>query len=361
MRWRRRTAAGVAAAAAALCLVTAVPGQALGAGLRGAAAAEDGPDLPAYRTAEDAKKIKGALSSGEGPDIGPGFHTDSIGPGEKKYYSVSLDAKSSAFISAVATPEPGAKVQSVGEGLNIAIETVDGDACAGSNQADFSSDGTAYPIADYATRIIGAEDECQKAGPYLFSVEREGAETSAPGRWPLEIRFMSEPGLKSSLPGAPADNRAEEEPPTPVSGSAKKRAHGGTGFNDAGAVSRGVWKDRIRPGETRFYRVPVEWGQQLNAAVELGSAKSPGSIRRRSTTVSVSRPTTRLAVAFDDARSSYYGADQPAQALAYTPLVDYGNRFADQRLRRARVRGLVLPRGDGLPEVGRSSSTAPLR
>ncbi len=327
-RTRRRAAAGVAAAAAALCLVAGMPGQALGAGFSGAAA-EDGPDVPTYEPAESAKKIKGAASSGEGPDIGPGLYTDSIGRGEKKYYSVSLDAKSSAFISAAAAPEPGAKVQTVGEGLEISLETVDGNACDGGTQVDFGSDGAAYPIADYATRIIGAEDECQKAGPYLFSVQRKGSETSDPGRWPLEIRFMSEPGLKGSLPSAPSDNRAEEEPPTPVSGSAKKRAHGGTGFNDAGAVSRGVWKDRIRPGETRFYRVPVEWGQQLNAAVELGSAKSPGEYPP---TVYDGLGVTMYNPArgrFDEDQFVQYSPDQSAQALAYTPVVDYGNRFAD--------------------------------
>ncbi|HWM37859.1 MAG TPA: hypothetical protein VNS49_12175 [Streptomyces sp.] len=309
--------------AAALCVVAALPGQAVGA-------PADGPgDVPTYGMAEDAKTIKGAASSGDGPEIKTGIYRDSIGRGEKKYYSVSLDAKSSAFLSAVAAPEPGAKVQSIGDGLNIALETVDGSACSGGTQPKFSSDGVAYPMGDYATRIVGAEDECQKAGPYLFSVEREGAATSDPGRWPLEIRYMSEPGVKGSLPSAPVDNGADDEPPAPVSGSAKKRAQGGRGFNDAGAVSGGVWKDRIRPGETRFYRVPVDWGQRLNAAVELGSAQSPGEYPP---TIYDGLGVTTYNPArgrFEEDHFVEYSPDQSAQAVAYTPVVDFGNRFAD--------------------------------
>ncbi|MGH3313035.1 MAG: hypothetical protein ACRDP3_21030 [Streptomyces sp.] len=319
-RGGRRGATGVVAAAAALCVVAAVPGQAVGA---------DGGDAPAYGMAEDAKKIKGTASSGDAPDVKPGIYTDSIGRGEKKYYSVSLDAKSSAFLSAVAAPVPGAKVQGIGDGLKINLETVGGDPCDGGTQPGFTSQGAAYPIADYATRVIGAEDECQQAGPYLFSVERVESATSDPTRWPLEIRYMSEPGLKGTAPGAPTDNGADDEPPPPVSGSAKKKAHGGTGFNDAGAVSTGVWKDRVTPGATRFYRVPLDWGQRLNAAVELGSASSPGEYPQsvyNGLGVTTYNPARG---AFDDDHFVQYTPDRSAQVVALTPVVDYGNRFAD--------------------------------
>lgn len=317
----------MAAVAGALCLAAALPGQASAAPSDGAAG-----DVPAYQQADEAKKIKGTASSGDAPKIAPATYTDSIGRGEKRYYRVELDAKSSAFISAVAAPEPGSRVKDIGEGLKIGLENVDGSACNGATQPQFSAEGSAYPIASYATRIIGANDECQKAGPYLFSVEREGPATSDPARWPLEIRFMAEPGLKGgldALPGAPNDNAATpEETPEPVTGGEKKRAHGGSGFNDAGAVSKGQWKDRIRPGETRFYRVPVDWGQRLNAAVELGSAGSPGEY-----------PPTIYdglgVTAYNPARGQFdadqfvtYTPDKSAQAAVHTQPVDYGRRFA---------------------------------
>ncbi|SCK22760.1 hypothetical protein H181DRAFT_01689 [Streptomyces sp. WMMB 714] len=321
---RRRTPVRAAGIAAALCVVAALPGQAW-------AGPADGPgDLPRYKAAEDAKKIKGALSSGDGPEIRPGVYSDTIGKGEKKYYSVSLDAKSAAFLSAVAAPEPGARVQTVGEGLELSLQAVDGSPCDGSAQSDFSGDGSAYAVADYAARVVGADDECQKAGPYLFSVERVGGDTSNPARWPLEIRYMSEPPVKGTLPSAPTGNGAGDDPPAALSGSAKRRAHGGTGFNDAGAVSEGVWKDRIRPGETRFYRVPVDWGQRLNAAVELSSVKStedfPPTVYNGLGLTTYNPARGR----FDDESFVSYTPDKSAQAVAYTPVVDFGNRFADE-------------------------------
>lgn len=324
-----RVGAPVVAAAAALCVLVAVSGQAAAAP---AAPADGAGKTPAYEIDENAKKIRGTAGSGDAPGIEPGTYTDTIGRGEKRYYGVDLDAKSSAFISAVAAPKPGARVEGVGEGLRIELETVDGSTCKGSAQPQFAAEGEAHPIADYATRIVGVDDQCQKAGPYLFSVEREGPATSDPARWPLEIRYMSEPGLKGgrgALPPAPSEEGpSDEETPAPVTAGESRRAHGGNGFSDAGAVAEGVWKDRIRPGETRFYRVPVDWGQRLNAAVELGSANSPGEYPP---TIYDGLGVTAYNPArgqFDDASSAPYSPDKSAQAGVYTPPVDFGSRFA---------------------------------
>ncbi|NLU76082.1 hypothetical protein HCC61_26115 [Streptomyces sp. HNM0575] len=321
-----RTAAPLSAAAAALCLLAAMTGQAV------AAPADGGRDVPAYETDADAEQIKGTAGSGDAPEIRPGSYTDTIGRGDKRYYRVDLDAKSSAFISAVAAPKPGARVKGVGEGLKIQLESVDGSTCDGSAEPQFAADNEAHPIADYATRIIGADDECQKAGSYLFSVERESPANSDPARWPLEIRYMSEPGLKGgpgAAPPAPEESPGSaEETPAPVTAGESRKAHGGNGFSDAGALAKGVWKDRIRPGETRFYRVPVDWGQRLNAAVELGSASSPGEY-----------PPTIYdgfgVTAYNPARGQFdnpsfvsYSPDKSAQAGVYTPPVDFASRFA---------------------------------
>jgi hypothetical protein len=328
---RRAVAARVAAAGAALCVLAALPGQAAAVPSDGVPSG-DAENVPAYKIDENAEKIKGTAGSGDGPRIEPGTYTDTIGRGEKRYYRVDLDAKSSAFISAVAAPKPGARVEGVGEGLKIELTDVDGSACNGSTQPQFAAEGEAYPIADYATRIMGVNDECQKAGPYLFSVERESPATSDPARWPLEIRYMSEPGLKGGpgkAPSAPGDDSATgEETPAPVTAGETRKAHGGNGFSDAGAVSEGVWKDRIRPGETRFYRVPVDWGQRLNSAVELGSAASPGEYPP---TIYDGLGVTAYNPArgqFDGASFVSYSPDKSAQAGVYTPPVHFGSRFS---------------------------------
>ncbi|MEU2155558.1 hypothetical protein ABZ532_11170 [Streptomyces sp. NPDC019396] len=56
---------------------------------------------------------------------------------------------------------------------------------------------------------------------------------------------------------------------------------GGTGFNDAREIGQGVWRDRILPSQTRWYKVPVGWGQQLRYDVEFANEptveRAPGT------------------------------------------------------------------------------------
>ncbi|WP_461030455.1 hypothetical protein, partial [Streptomyces sparsus] len=284
---------------------------------------------PAYRMAADAEPVEGTASSSDGPELKPGIYTDSIGRGEERFYSVELDDVSTVYLSAVAAPKPGSKVASFGEGLEMELTTTSGERCDTAGKATFSGDGISYPIGDYAARRIGGGiDRCQQAGPYLFSVKRDGPGTSDPGRWPLEIRFMTEPGLDGSVPGPPGKGSWSSEPPTPPTGTSRQ-ASGGTSLNDAGAVGAGVWKDTVRAGETRFYRVPVDWGQQLFAYAEL-----PNAQRKQDSYDLVPRAfgfhlfNPPRADVIDDNFESYKG-EQASAELATRP-VEYGNRYGDE-------------------------------
>ncbi|WP_203182211.1 hypothetical protein [Streptomyces pratensis] len=52
---------------------------------------------------------------------------------------------------------------------------------------------------------------------------------------------------------------------------------GGTGFNDAAAVDEGTWRDDLQPGDSRFYKVPVAWGQQLFLRAQLANGPTDGT------------------------------------------------------------------------------------
>jgi hypothetical protein len=258
--------------AGALAAVLCVTGAALGAASPAAwAAAVPRP----YQPAEDAKKVSGASSSADAPELASGLFTDRIKPGEEKYYSLDLDAKSDVHIAATAAPEPGTRV-TFQDGLKVTLQNTDGDSC-GEGEAD--GDGnTAFPLSAYAARLVGktsADESCRAKGPYLVHVVREEGNNSDPSSWPLELSVMKEPGLKGSIPAPAPGSEAETDdantrPSTP-SGTARTRK-GGTGFNDARAVGSGVWKDRLRPGETRWFRVPVDWNQRLYARMEVPNA-----------------------------------------------------------------------------------------
>ncbi|MEE1930033.1 hypothetical protein V1J52_17885 [Streptomyces sp. TRM 70351] len=319
-RRTRRTGARWTAAVVALGAVTALPG---------AAAAQDAPDAaPWYVAAEDAVAVEGQASSSDGPELTPGRYTDAIGPGETKFYSLALDDTSTAYLAATVAPKPGTTVASFGEEIEVRLTTTDGQVCDTGGDG-FAGDGTAYPVSDYAARRIGGGIErCQKAGPYLFQVTRDNPETADPADWPVEISYLSEPGLTGAVPGPPGNGADEDEEPPPPPTGTPKEAHGGTGFNDAGSVGAGVWKDRLEAGQTRFYRVPLDWGQRLHALAELpngrASDEASGFVSKAVGLHTFDPARGDLASNFQ----SFTGA-QTAVGLS-TGVVEYGARFADK-------------------------------
>ncbi|MEV6314151.1 hypothetical protein [Streptomyces sp. NPDC051776] len=315
MRQRCRARTGLAAMAA-LCVVGLVPGPAM-------AAPGDGSGDPApYRNADGAQKVAGTESSADAPPIRPGFYEDSIGPGEKLYYSVTLDEGSGAFVSAVAVPKPGGSVK-YGDGIKASLQSTDNAEC-GSGDANFGSGEQPRPIAAYATRTIKEGGNCQEPGAYYFVVERTSDPTSDPGKWPLEIRYMSEPGLKSPGSTAAPTSWPSASPTLPLK-QARNR-EGGTGFNDAPALDEGVWKDRLQPGETRFYRIPLDWGQQLAGRLELANGAMTQDSGYASAGLTYELYNTARGRVDDD--SMAYNGEQKSVTTGPTAPVAYANRFS---------------------------------
>ncbi|MBO8187221.1 hypothetical protein [Streptomyces spirodelae] len=325
-RFRRRAGA----VAAALC-ATAV---ALGTCAPGAWAANGGPsgDPRTYRTAEDAEKVTGSSSSADAPELTSGLFTDRIKPGEEKYYALDLDARSDVHITATGVPDPGTRI-TYQDGLQVTLQNTDGDTC---DQGDTKGSGaTAFPLSAYASRLMGDPDDeaCRVKGPYLVHIVREEGDNSDPSSWPLELSVMEEPGLKGAIPaprpGAEEETDENNTRPAPPSGPAKTRK-GGTGFNDARAVGDGVWKDRLRPGETRYFRVPVDWGQRLYARMEVPNAareaKAGSSFLPHGFRMNVYNPAR--APLYDEQVKSYNG--DGAKFDHYSNPVRYENRFLDR-------------------------------
>ncbi|MFH8404629.1 hypothetical protein ACH4FX_07605 [Streptomyces sp. NPDC018019] len=335
----------------AVVAVPVLPGTATAApaeGLRGSP--------PTYRTAAGAQAVRGTEGPSGAPRIAPGTYTDTLDRGDEKYYAVHLDARSSAYLSAVAAPRPGSEVADHTDSLMVSIRDADGNTCSPGGSTSFRGRGMAYPIADYATRRIdGPRTNCQRAGRYYFVVKRVArASAAGAGRWPVELRFQREPGLTGTPPAQPGPGTWSTQAPVPLTGGTKKNTEGGTGFNDAAPIGKGVWQDRIRPGETRFYRVPVDWGQQLNASVELpagelegagggaGSDAGPGSgvgagrgaVRQPGVVAGSRLVASALGLGVynpargpvSDTRFVPYDG-KPAAARVFTAPVHYGNRY----------------------------------
>ncbi|MEU5158392.1 hypothetical protein AB0G74_02075 [Streptomyces sp. NPDC020875] len=266
-----------------------------------------------YETAPDARPVTGGTSGDEGPLLRPGTYTDTVAAGERKTYRVRLDGTSNAYLSAVLAPPPGTRVAE-SDGIRIGLVSSGGTECSDSTNITFDTP-VARPVADYATRRIGPGRKCQAPGEYLYTVESMGDVRD----WPVEIRFMLEPGLRAGekFPEPPDDDSYPSSAPGMPSG-APRDVEGGTGFNDAPATGEGAWRDELRPGESRFYRVPVDWGQRLFLDAAL-SGRGPGDDLRMTV--------------FNTARGYVQSADAAgrdgAVALGTAPAA-FGNRTANR-------------------------------
>lgn len=266
---RQRGGARAVCAAVALLTLAAAPG----------ASAARPPQPRPYALSDEAAEVRGTAEETDAPALRPGLAADRIRPGEEKFYAVTLDAASSAHLAVTAVPEPGSRPAPT-DGVQAELRTVSGLLCD-MDQASAAGQA-AYPLTVATSRIVGpgTTRQCRAEGRYLLHVTRRegGARSDA---WPVEVSYLKEPPVRGRVPaprpGAEEQTDQNNARPSPPTGR-PRTVHGGAGFDDAEAVRDGVWRDRFVPGETRYYRVPVDWGQRLYADAEVpGAARKDGS------------------------------------------------------------------------------------
>lgn len=299
-----------------------VPGQ---AALAAAGASGTAVSPSPYAFADGARSIEGARSTADAKLLTPGTaYKSSLPSSGKVSYRLQLDATSNAYVSVTAVPSPASTV-SVIDGLKVSVEDDEGTPCS-SDTASFGAARSPHPIAAWGRREISpTKPLCREAGNYYVSVERADpkGEGSSPGAWDLELVAMTEPRTaKTGSTSAPEVWNSAS--PQPLQGEAERR-RGGAGFAGATPLDQGVWRDDILPGQTLFYEVPVDWGQQLHVTAELGSSASGGT--------GYTPDALDLAL-YNPARGPVadvgvgYDGGQKSGSLPPLPPVDHANRYA---------------------------------
>ncbi|WP_447038525.1 hypothetical protein [Streptomyces sp. DSM 118878] len=326
-----------------------------------------------YVFAEGAETVDGASSNVEGHRLRPGStYRSSLPRAGQLYYRLDLKARESAYVSATAVPRLGTRV-SYADGVKVSVQDADGNNCnpVEAQRARFGASESPRPITATAARRTGPDEpSCAGGGTYYVLVERTGAPESSREDWDLELRVASEPALRT--PGATVPPRVwNSATPVPPSGERKRRV-GGTSYNTARALENGVWGDSVTPGQTLYYRVPVDWGQQLSVGAELGTSDGGGG--RRGTAGAESSPRGRGFVSpglvmtlanpvraeVEDADTAYDGKQKSA-ALEPLPPVAYENRFAtEDAVSAMRFAGWYYVSIHLSPEVAEKFGEAPL-
>ncbi|MET7345406.1 VWA domain-containing protein [Streptomyces sp. NPDC005547] len=217
------------------------------------------------------RRVAGAATADRAPVLAPGQYLDTIGPGEKRYYAVDLDDASTADFAATAVPQPGAAADAF-DALTTRIEHSEHGYCAANTERFLQKEG-AVPLTAAVARVPSADGgrDCDGAGRYRLLVERASKKGSDAARWPLELVYGVEEPLADGV--TPAQSQAEygEGGSATLPTGDPREVRGGTGFNDARELGRGVWRDRILPSQTLWYKVPAGWGQQVVYDVEFAN------------------------------------------------------------------------------------------
>ncbi|TJZ50174.1 VWA domain-containing protein [Streptomyces piniterrae] len=265
-------------------------------------------------------KVHGTPTRNNAPGIFPGQYLDSIGPNEKRYYATDLDAVSTAEYSATVVPQPGAAIGYL-DALHTEIAYGVDSTCESTTELFGQREG-ATPLTSGISRIPSQTGTrgCDKSGRYWLVVERKAAKGSDASSWPLELTFhVKHPLEKGVTPAQSSPEYGAGGKDAPVPTTAPKDVTGGTGFNDARPLTPGVWRDKVLPAQTLWYKVPVGWGQQLRYDVEF--ANEP-TVRHYSATTSFGR--TQV---YTPSRAPVGGGTGE-----FTPQVSYNGRLTSLQM-----------------------------
>ncbi|MGV9942559.1 hypothetical protein [Streptomyces sp. NPDC003401] len=312
-----RTVVGrVVAVAAVLCTAsTGLPG----AVARAAGAA----DAPAYGFDRSARSVTAAGDTADAVRLEPGttYRSALEGP-EKAYYRLELDDASNAYVSVTAVPRAGAAL-SGGDGVRVSVQNADGSSCS-YDTATVGASGDPHPVTAWGAReILVGKGLCQEAGTYFLVVEPTGTGTGGERPWELELVPVSEPPAADDGGATSVPEVWDSATPAPLDEEPVDRP-GGDGFSGATAVEQGVWRDEIVPGQTLYYKVPVDWGQQLYATVDLDGAGADSGFVVPALDLTAHNP-VRAEIA---GASVGYGGTGKSVSLPPLPPVRHVNRYA---------------------------------
>ena len=222
-------------------------------------------------------KVKGtpfefADSPGDAKWFGEGQYRTKVTPDtnakKNRYFRVSVPEGHNALITMTPIWQTEGNIQETEIFLEVPEAT---------NENDPDCGTASNAIGD--SRILG--EASLLMNPYRFSLERGGSDNDCDmSSWLIATQVYQE--------GQPIDDALDLEVnvfyvPNPdqeqktewsngpiapsfydgdVPFGTPQENKGGTGFNDAIEITEGTYSDKIVPGEYRFYKIPVKWGQR---------------------------------------------------------------------------------------------------
>ena len=297
-----------------------------------------------------------AEPSAQTPLLTPGNYLDTsftrgtyYGSGSEKtgtvrYYRVPLGARMTPWVSATVVGDERTKDYAQ-VGVQLTLVNGTDDQCLPTVELSDSAGGS-DPLPVVTAELGGVlpntgdwSKECRAGAPLFLRVERLGGYRFGQGL-PVELQLRAEPPVAAAGTLRPATVQGELKPP--VAGSATPMA-GGTSFADAPTVEPGsTIADTIVAGETRFYAVPLTWGQRLSYRVLPTGVGTPVSASTEYARVSLVNPMRSPIAVNQQQQGAGFAARKDFAGLTGDSVVgvQYGNRVSkDEKVRKYAVAG----------------------
>ncbi|WP_293819942.1 VWA domain-containing protein [uncultured Corynebacterium sp.] len=237
--------------------------------------------------------------------------------GADKWFSISVPEGKQAQVTANLVPvgfEGGDHIY-----YNVDVEYKN-DSCSDKGSGHYS--GSNWPGPPEAeTVIIDPEEDCD---PTEYRVKLNHTGTEINHDLPVEIMIGFAPDVDGADAGPENDReipKGKDKDKVKLPSTSPKPTPGGTSYNNATEISPGTVSDTLVPGETKFYRMNVDWGQRPIAEVEFDKKNTDDS---RNGDIYVASP--RRIVTSDETTQTL-DKDVPTTARAVgTPYVFYRNR-----------------------------------
>ena len=260
-----------------------------------------------------------------------GGSADTASSGTTKYYTVPVQAGMRPYISATLVP-PDDNVGSIDIlGVDLDLLRTDLQDCRSERGFEvLTGSQNKAPTAVLDGPTFGdpkAPSTCPTDGTAILRVTRIG-KAWADQPMPMEIVVRMEPPADTAglLPQATKGDVL----PAPVHGPPTALT-GGSSFNDAPELTSGTtYADTLVTGESRYYRVRLEWGQRMSYLItEVGPAQPSlgyvGSTVWVDTYNPLREQVTRLS---DTSGKSWYRG--PVTADPFTASTDYPVRYTNR-------------------------------
>lgn len=191
----------------------------------------------------------------------------------EKYLRVAVPEGHRAYVAVTALPRIDLADTTGGEGVNVRLtsENESHHTCTNSVASSQTSGGGFEPPESTVLAFAGQEpgDGCDGT-QFLVAAQFNTAGLGNAEQLEVEMSVQFEPLPGNEAGTWPEGHGGSAPDPAPVAITDPRPVAGGNSFSDATEVTEGSFSDAIVPGEFRYYRVPVEWGQRPVVTMRTG-------------------------------------------------------------------------------------------